>query len=44
MLTNTDAADRYRAAAETQLSQITAAIPTPTPNCAPACFAQSSTA
>jgi AcrR family transcriptional regulator len=29
MLTNTDAADRYRAAAEPQLSQITAAIPTP---------------
>ncbi|MEE6261604.1 TetR/AcrR family transcriptional regulator [Plantactinospora sonchi] len=28
MLTNTDAADRYRAAAEPQLSQITAAIPT----------------
>jgi AcrR family transcriptional regulator len=27
MLTNTDAADRYRAAAEPQLSQITAAIP-----------------
>jgi AcrR family transcriptional regulator len=29
MLTNTDAADRYRAAGEPQLSQITAAIPTP---------------
>jgi AcrR family transcriptional regulator len=29
MLTNTDAADRYRAAAEPRLSQITAAIPTP---------------
>jgi AcrR family transcriptional regulator len=28
MLTNADAADRYRAAAEPQLSQITAAIPT----------------
>jgi hypothetical protein len=28
MLTNTDAAERYRAAAEPQLSQITAAIPT----------------
>jgi AcrR family transcriptional regulator len=28
MLTNTEAADRYRAAAEPQLSQITAAIPT----------------
>jgi AcrR family transcriptional regulator len=28
MLTNTDAADRYRTAAEPQLSQITAAIPT----------------
>ncbi len=28
MLTNTDAADRYRAAGEPQLSQITAAIPT----------------
>jgi AcrR family transcriptional regulator len=28
MLTNSDAADRYRAAAEPQLSQITAAIPT----------------
>lgn len=28
MLTNVDAADRYRAAAEPQLSQITAAIPT----------------
>ena len=27
MLTNADAADRYRAAAESQLSQITAAIP-----------------
>jgi AcrR family transcriptional regulator len=29
MLTNADAADRYRAAAEPQLSQIAAAIPTP---------------
>lgn len=29
MLTNTDAADRYRAAAEPRLSQITAAIPAP---------------
>jgi AcrR family transcriptional regulator len=29
MLTNADAADRYRAAGEPQLSQITAAIPTP---------------
>lgn len=29
MLTNTDAADRYRAAGEPQLSQIAAAIPTP---------------
>jgi AcrR family transcriptional regulator len=29
MLTNTDAADRYRAAGEPQFSQITAAIPTP---------------
>jgi hypothetical protein len=29
MLTNTDAADRYRAAGEPQLNQITAAIPTP---------------
>jgi len=28
MLTNTDAADRYRAAGEPQLNQITAAIPT----------------
>jgi hypothetical protein len=28
MLTNADAADRYRAAGEPQLSQITAAIPT----------------
>ncbi len=29
MLTNTDAADRYRAAGQPQLSQIAAAIPTP---------------
>ena len=29
MLTNADAADRYRTAAEPRLSQITAAIPTP---------------
>ena len=28
MLTNPDAADRYRAAAETQLNRITAGIPT----------------